>query len=210
MNYLDVDHVLPDGRRITFEAADDRAAAELLVAGAVRAVAVLPPGVGSVEVVGHGMLAELIRHLLPGDAVHALGDDRSVDDDRPDAVIETTGDPATLTAATERLRDLGCLVLAGPPADRSWELDLYPDVHVRGLRLVGLDPMAPAPAPATATVPVPAPTSDSGGPDTHLVELALGMLEPHAAGDELPAAWRWCRVESPGPAPAAPDPAGAV
>lgn len=71
---------------------------------------------------------------------------------RPDVVVDLTGDPATLRAATQRLADLGTLVLARDPTAQL-DLDLYPDVHVRGLRLVG----APAPTPAEHGTPVDIP-----------------------------------------------------
>ncbi len=53
-------------------------------------------------------------------------------------MIETTGDPEAVVAATRRLSDLGTIVLAGEPLDRRLRIDLYDDVHVRGLRLVGV------------------------------------------------------------------------
>jgi hypothetical protein len=38
---------------------------------------------------------------------------------------------------------MGVLVLAGEPGDRALRLDLYPDVHLRGLQVVGVPPTRP-------------------------------------------------------------------
>jgi hypothetical protein len=96
---------------------------------------------GRAEVIGKGVVAAMVRRLVP----QARGDG-SGDDGPPRTIVDTTGDPAVVEAATRRLADLGTLVLAGEPLGRRLSLDLYPDVHRRGLRLVGValplaDPM---------------------------------------------------------------------
>jgi hypothetical protein len=97
---------------------------------AVEAVADVPAGL--VKVIGEGLVASRVRQLLgtrfdPHDAAP------------PAAVIDTTGVPEVFVAAIRDLADRGMLVLAGQP-HRVVDLDLYPDVHVRGLELVGIAP----------------------------------------------------------------------
>lgn len=100
----------------------------MTASAAVAAVDAVAP----VEVVGAGPLADEVRRLL---AVSArLG----TSDVRPAAVIETTGEPAAIAAALARVDHLGTVVLAGPGAPGSIPLDLYADLHVRGLILMGL------------------------------------------------------------------------
>ena len=104
---------------------------------AEAARAALPPDVapGDVEVVGDGPLADRLRALLG----------RASPPDRPAATIDTTGDLAAIAEALRRLDSLGTLVLAGPaPANAA--LDLYSDLHVRGLTMVGLPPAGEADA----------------------------------------------------------------
>jgi hypothetical protein len=87
-----------------------------------------------VEVTGRGFIARRIRAML------GLGPERrTASPARPSAIIETTGEPECIVAATRRLVDMGTLVLVGELRDRV-DLDLYPDVHVRGLQIVGVAP----------------------------------------------------------------------
>jgi hypothetical protein len=94
-----------------------------------------------VEVSGRGAVAALIAHGAGGTR---LGLERLAD--RPTAVIETTGEPSTVGAACRRVADLGVVILAGEAAGRTVRIDLYPDVHLRGLELVGVGETPPAPA----------------------------------------------------------------
>ena len=116
----------------------DRIAGRALIAVALRVVEALA-GVAPerIEVTGSGFVAGAVRRLL-GTAQPAPGADG-----RPAAVVETTGDPERVLAATRRLEDMGVLVLAGEPADRLLRLDLYSDVHLRGLQVVGVPPARP-------------------------------------------------------------------
>jgi hypothetical protein len=82
----------------------------------------------AVEVTGRGIVAGELRRRLGISAAPP----------RPSAVVETTGDPQAIEAATRRLADLGTLILAGEPSGRRLDLDLYRDVHARGLRVVGV------------------------------------------------------------------------
>jgi hypothetical protein len=114
--------------------APDRAAL-LAFAGVAREAAGAVDGRGPIEVIGKGVVAAMVRRLAP-----AASADGSSDGGSPAAIVDTTGDPATLAAAARRLADLGTLVLAGEPLGRRLSVDLYPDVHRRGLRLVGVAP----------------------------------------------------------------------
>lgn len=55
----------------------------------------------------------------------------------PTLIVERSGRPEAILAATRRLADGGRLVLAGDTPDGRLDIDLYPDVHRRGLTLVG-------------------------------------------------------------------------
>ena len=94
------------------------------------AAAAVPAGARRVDVVGDGALAARLRESLP--APSSTG--------APDAIVETTGDPAAIADALRRLDDLGTLVLAGPAPRGPVALDLYADLHVRGLTVVGVAP----------------------------------------------------------------------
>jgi hypothetical protein len=111
----------------------DTASAAALLAVARDAAAVEGLMTGAVEVTGNGLIAHQVRTLL--------GDDgREAGVEPPKAIVDTTGDPAVIADATRRLADLGTLVLVGETLGGNVELNLYPDVHVRGLTLVGIAP----------------------------------------------------------------------
>lgn len=97
-------------------------------ATADAALAALPVGDGPVEVLGDGALAAALRERLAARISHGS--------DAAGAAIDTTGDAAVIAAALARLADLGTLVLAA--ACEPAPLDLYTDVHVRGLTIVGV------------------------------------------------------------------------
>lgn len=97
-----------------------------------RAVAALP-GDGWVEVTGEGALAGSLRAMLRSRVPSASRGDVA-------AAIDTTGEPAVIAALLIRLADLGTLVLAGPDPPGPVALDLYADLHVRGLTVVGIAP----------------------------------------------------------------------
>ncbi|MGH9062435.1 MAG: hypothetical protein ACRD0L_00370, partial [Acidimicrobiales bacterium] len=63
---------------------------------------------------------------------------------RAAGIVDTTGRPAVVVGATCRLADLGTLVLAGEWLGSPMPIDLYRDVHRRGLRLVGVGRPLPA------------------------------------------------------------------
>lgn len=106
-----------------------------LLSRILAVVATCPPN-GGIEVTGDGPLATRIRAALGAQATSG----RSVSDGQPASIpaciVETTGLSEVIGQALTRLADLGLLVLVGPPC--ALALNLYPDVHVRGLRLVGV------------------------------------------------------------------------
>ena len=122
-------------RELGADADPDLAAARVLLAVADGAAAAVRAG--PAEVLGRGLVAERVRSLLGARGV-ALADGV----ERPTAIVDGTGDPASLGRATERLADLGMLVLAGEPAGRRVPLNVYTDVHRRGLRVFGVAPPA--------------------------------------------------------------------
>ena len=129
--YADADWLGPSGEPAAALVVDgdgdgERAAALVLLDLASRAAAEVA-GAARVEVVGSGFVAGAVSAL-----VGAGGDGPLA------AIVDTSGDPERIRAALGRLDDLGTLVLAGEPLGRPLELDLYPDVHVRGLRMVGV------------------------------------------------------------------------
>lgn len=128
--------VVPEGTTI-----DDRGARALgaLSAPVREALASLT---GRLEVVGEGAVARCIR---------AERSAQGSVEDVPDVIVDLTGDPEAISAALRRLADLGTLVLAGDSGARPVDLDFYPDVHVRGLRLVGVPGVGHVDAPAAAT-----------------------------------------------------------
>jgi threonine dehydrogenase-like Zn-dependent dehydrogenase len=102
--------------------------------------AALPAGDGALEVSGDGPLAAALRSRLgcgsPNDA-----------DPPPAVLVETTGGAQAIRDALWRVADLGTVVLAGELEAGPVELDLYGDLHVRGLTIVGVAPAAGAGAP---------------------------------------------------------------
>lgn len=93
-------------------------------------LAAIPPGAAPIAVTGGGELAEAVRRRLG----IAAGDSSGA---RPAVVVETTGTAAGVRAALAEVDDLGTVVLAARCAPAP--LDLYADLHVRGLELVGAD-----------------------------------------------------------------------
>jgi hypothetical protein len=110
----------------------DTAAALALLAVAQDAAAVERLA-GTVEVTGNGLVAAQVRALI-GDDVRADGVEP------PTTIVDTTGDPAVIADSTRRLANLGTLVLVGESIGRKVALNLYQDVHLRGLTLVGVAP----------------------------------------------------------------------
>lgn len=80
---------------------------------------------GGVGVHGNGPLAaELRRRYGPATSC-------------PPIVIETTGTTVGIVTALADVADLGHVILAGPDDADGPDLDLYADLHLRGVTLVG-------------------------------------------------------------------------
>ena len=153
---------------------DDRAAAagRLLASADHIAGLVDSAPAGGVEVIGAGLVAHEARTLLGR---------RNGTGDRPAAIVDCSGDPAGVLDAIRRVCDLGVVVLAGEPLGRQLAIDLYVDVHRRGLRLIG--------APRPGDLP---PVQDDAR-----VARALELLADVDPGAPVPADARWVAV-SPG------------
>jgi hypothetical protein len=160
---------------------DSEAAAALALLAVARTAAAAVEGLVpySIEIVGRGQIARLVRALvgrLPGP------DRRSRLVEQPRAIVDTTGDPSMIVDATQRVADLGTVVLVGESLGRPTEMNLYPDVHARGLSLVG----------------VAAPLEHAGPPlvekEDPLVESCRETLVGVVAGTPLVAGASWYRL----------------
>ena len=162
-----------DGREVAAADADAAAFSALAAIAHEAAESVLEFAPELIEVSGSGLVAREVRHLL---RLEILGEDAR---ERPVAIVDTTGDPKVIEDATRRVADLGKLVLAGESLGRPFPLNLYSDVHTRGLELIGIGPplsQGPSGTPADPSRYLP-PT-----------ELATGTVPPTG---------RWYRVDAP-------------
>ena len=116
---------------------DTAAALVLLAVAQEAATAVEDLAPESVEVRGSGLIARRVRALVRNDATAASQSFSTPE--MPRAIVETTGDPAAILDATRRVANLGVVVLVGETLD-SVQMNLYSDVHVRGLTLLGVSP----------------------------------------------------------------------
>lgn len=96
------------------------------------ALAAASLGPGPVTVEGSGPLADRLRGRL-GSAVTPAGE-------RPATVVDTTGDLARIEQLMHKVDALGTVVLAGPAVDPEGTVDLYADLHVRGLTVITVAP----------------------------------------------------------------------
>jgi hypothetical protein len=140
-----------------------------------EAAAAVAEGDTPVEVTGDGIIARRIRAIVGSAPVPG-----TTGVERPGAVVDTTGDPAVILAATQRLTDFGILALVGEPLGRPLDLDLYADVHRRGLRVVGVAP------------PLSDPVDTGGAPLPHALEPDPVAV---AAGAPLPPGAAWYRID---------------
>jgi hypothetical protein len=156
----------------------DTASAAALLAVARDAAAVETRTTGPVEVIGNGLIAQQVRALV-GSPVRAAGVER------PHAIVDVTGDPAVIADATRRIADLGTLVLVGENLGRNVELNLYPDVHGRGLTLVGMAP------------PLQHAAFEAGvEPDDPALASCRELLVQVPSGVPLPPGGAWYRVSA--------------
>jgi hypothetical protein len=93
-----------------------------------RLRAALPPGDGRVAVEGTGAEADTVTELL-GELVQGS--------DPPRAVVVASGGIAAIQRALSSVADGGTVLVVEPTPEHA-PLDLYGDLHVRGLRLVVL------------------------------------------------------------------------
>jgi hypothetical protein len=154
----------------------DTAATLALLAVAQAAVAAVEDeSPDAIEVVGSGLIALQVRELL---AVRTSEHGPSGAFEQPRVIVDTTGDPRVIVDATRRIAALGVVVLVGESLGRTAEMNLYPDVHMRGLTLVGVaPPLQHAPlAPTEANNPLVASCREA------LVDVVAGTpLLPGAA-----------------------------
>jgi hypothetical protein len=158
---------------------DTAAALAFLTVSRMAVAAVEAAAKDLVEVTGSGLIAHQVRGLLG----HGPSLTRqSARFERPTAVVDTTGDAAVIVDATRRLDDLGVLVLVGESHGCELELNLYPDVHARGLTLVGMPP-------PLQSVRIEA-LAEAGS----LVESSQRLLVTARSGTSLPPKAAWYRV----------------
>jgi hypothetical protein len=123
----------------------EAAAARAVVAAAAAACDALdgvPPE--RVEVHGDGVTAAAVRAGLGRAAAPEA-------QERPLACVVASPGADALVAATRRVADLGTVVVLSETADGTAALDLYPDVHLRSLTLIGIARPALNDSPATAS-----------------------------------------------------------
>lgn len=89
-------------------------------------------GAGSaIAVVGEGAPADRLRARL-GAAAPSPGVE-------PDVIVVVSGRPDDLVDALGRVADLGTVILAGAAVQPTVAVDLYVDLHSRGITLIGFD-----------------------------------------------------------------------
>jgi hypothetical protein len=84
-----------------------------------------------VVVPGRGLLATQVRQLLGDGSTDTSGGS-------PACIVDTTGSPEVVTDLLSSLENLGALVAAGPVAGRTFPLNVYSDIHARGLHVIGI------------------------------------------------------------------------
>lgn len=146
---------------------DRLAAGEFVATARAAAAAVRQAGSPNVEVLGDGLLGQLVRAELPAGSSAP-----------PEIVVDTTGSPARIQAAVSSLPRLGQLILAAPVRPASIALASYADLHVRGLTLLGIGWARP---PASVASP------GAGSADRSAVEAALGSIRRARSGVPSPA-----------------------
>lgn len=111
--------------------AEAAASLEAVALGVRRVLEGIPSGL--VEVDGRGVIAQRVRSHIGAGAVPSRGN-------RPAACVVATPGSDALAAAARRVADLGMIVLLGEAVGGTAAIDLYPEVHLRSLTLVGVAP----------------------------------------------------------------------
>jgi hypothetical protein len=160
---------------------DGAAAAVLLAVAREVADHVIAADAHVVEVHGSGAIATAVRSLVGNMASRAS--------DSLDAAVDVTGEPARIIDLIRRLVPLGLLVLAGEPIESDLDLDVYEDVHRRGLHIVGV----PVLSPRDGSAPWEDPPQ---GAAWERVRAGLSELRPR---ELIPADAEWLRLVGGGP-----------
>ena len=124
-----------DGNRWPIQGHDVGAAAAGLLANfAATAVRTARDhGCSNVGVSGRGAIAgEVVRLLGPSPNSGDLSE-------RPDGWVVCEGTSDAIHSALARVADSGVVILCGPTSGLPFALDLYRDIHLRSLAVVGLD-----------------------------------------------------------------------
>lgn len=153
--------------------ADAVAAAALEAVARAAAERVPEASLGAVDVLGTGLVAGEIRRLLRARGAAAPAGGKK----RLRCCVDATGDPAVIQEALSGLDDLETMIVAGPLAGRTFTMDMYPDLHVRGLHLVGIGP-------PLSDGTTPSPTAGASAPP-----VACGPTGPFAGGT-------WFRIDA--------------
>jgi hypothetical protein len=130
-----------------------------------------------IEIVGSGLMARQVRKLV---AVRSAAE-RTQPIEGLGAIVDTTGDPRVIVDATQRIVNLGTVVLAGESLGHTVEMNLYPDVHVSCLTLVGVPPPLQNAGPLFASTSVE-------------VESSRDLLVPVSPGTPFPPDAVWYRI----------------
>ena len=107
------------------------------------------------QVTGRGVTAEQVRQRVGISS-------QTPSTSSPLAVVEMTGEPAELRKATESVADGGLVVLGGE-SDPPMELNLYTDVHRRGLHVLGAPRLGATPERGSDGSDLPEPVSVRAG-----------------------------------------------
>lgn len=145
---------------------------------------------GRTTVLGDGLLEEIARRVLADRNVEVTG----LEADRElDTVVDLTGDPKRWATGLAALGAEGTFVSLVPPWSRSTgELDLYPHIHRRSLRLVALRWHLPASVP-DADLAERLHSIVSGALDN---SDQVARLEP-SGPERHEARWRWFEWPAP-------------
>jgi threonine dehydrogenase-like Zn-dependent dehydrogenase len=178
--YLDADW-LPSGEGGDVPAlilgADDAGADEAAGWALTQLAQHAAAAVGSADsatVLGTGTVARQIRRLL---AERGL---EPPDESAPAVIVEATGKPGSLAGALAQVAPLGTVVVVGEYPQGVEAVDLYADLHGRGLTLVGLGRPAGPPRPDARNVP----------------EAVRAELVSVPAGASLPDGAGWYRLDA--------------
>ncbi len=152
-------------------------ASDVIAALATTAVAAIADTARShAAVTGTGVVAASMRALIGVSAPSSRAGAGHLDDERLPAALDTTGSSEEIMGLAARLHDLGTLVMAAPQTPSSGAVDLYSDLHRRGLRVVGVPPLVVGIA----------------SPDVH-----ISPAQPALLGQSTSSA-SWYRLENPG------------